>query len=200
MKRAQNSDSKTHVKKQNPTSRTEISRQSLKYLFLETPCSSCHFSEGHFQIWQIHHGTMGQNSRYINAPCPNARKSWDDKKLCNPSLPLYLLPPWEFNPPHFPPSNIVQICCFCFLYFHKTDIGHSILYLLSSPMLNQFCWKCRKSAVCFLKVWCLSQTPPTLHSATWYHPPPPLSCVPSFLATLIQPGSTLTWSKTLYEF
>ena len=38
MKRAQNSDSKTHVKKQNPTSRTEISRKSLKYLFLETPC------------------------------------------------------------------------------------------------------------------------------------------------------------------
>ena len=39
MKRAQNSDSKTHMKKQNPTSRTEISRKSLKYLFLETPCS-----------------------------------------------------------------------------------------------------------------------------------------------------------------
>ena len=38
MKRSRNSDSKTHVKKQNPTSRTEISRQSLKYLFLETPC------------------------------------------------------------------------------------------------------------------------------------------------------------------
>ena len=32
MKRAWNSDSKTHVKKQNPTSRTEISRRSLKYL------------------------------------------------------------------------------------------------------------------------------------------------------------------------
>ena len=39
MKRAPNSDSKTHVKKQNPTSRTEIRRKSLKYLFLETPCS-----------------------------------------------------------------------------------------------------------------------------------------------------------------
>ena len=38
MKRAQNSDSKTHVKKRNPTSRTEIRRKSLKYLFLETPC------------------------------------------------------------------------------------------------------------------------------------------------------------------
>ena len=38
MKQAQNSDSKTHVKKQNPTSSTEISRKSLKYLFLETPC------------------------------------------------------------------------------------------------------------------------------------------------------------------
>ena len=38
MKRAQNSDSKTHVKKQNPTSRTEIRWKSLKYLFLETPC------------------------------------------------------------------------------------------------------------------------------------------------------------------
>ena len=40
MKRAPNSDSKTHVKKQNPTSRTEIRRKSLKYLFLETPCIS----------------------------------------------------------------------------------------------------------------------------------------------------------------
>ena len=39
MKRAQNSDSKTHVKQQNPTSRTEIRRKSLKYLFLETPCN-----------------------------------------------------------------------------------------------------------------------------------------------------------------
>ena len=29
----------THVKKQNLTSRTEIRRHSLKYLFLETPCS-----------------------------------------------------------------------------------------------------------------------------------------------------------------
>ena len=40
MKRAQNSDSKTHVKKSNPTSRTEIKRNSLYYLFLETPCIS----------------------------------------------------------------------------------------------------------------------------------------------------------------
>ena len=39
MKRAQNSDSKTHVKKQNLNSRTEIRQKSLKYLFLETPCS-----------------------------------------------------------------------------------------------------------------------------------------------------------------
>ena len=40
MKRAQNSDSKTHVKKLNPTSRTEIRRKTLYYLFLETPCIS----------------------------------------------------------------------------------------------------------------------------------------------------------------
>ena len=39
MKRAQNSDSITHVKKQNPSSRTEIRQKSLKYLFLETPCT-----------------------------------------------------------------------------------------------------------------------------------------------------------------
>ena len=38
MKRAQNSDSKTHVKKQNLNSRTEIRQKSLKYLYLETPC------------------------------------------------------------------------------------------------------------------------------------------------------------------
>ena len=38
MKRARNSDSKTHLKKQNLTSRKEIRRKSLKYLFLETPC------------------------------------------------------------------------------------------------------------------------------------------------------------------
>ena len=38
MKRARNSDSKTHVKKQNLNSRTEIRQKSLKYLFLETPC------------------------------------------------------------------------------------------------------------------------------------------------------------------
>ena len=38
MKWAQNSDSKTHVKRQNLTSGTEIRRQLLKYLFLETPC------------------------------------------------------------------------------------------------------------------------------------------------------------------
>ena len=38
MKRLRNSDSITHVKKQNPTSRTEIRQKSLKYLFLETPC------------------------------------------------------------------------------------------------------------------------------------------------------------------
>ena len=39
MKEAQNSDSKTHVKKLNLTSRTEIGHKSLKYLFLETPCT-----------------------------------------------------------------------------------------------------------------------------------------------------------------
>ena len=38
MKRTQNSDSKPHVKKQNLTSRTEVRRKSLKYLFLETHC------------------------------------------------------------------------------------------------------------------------------------------------------------------
>ena len=38
MKRARNFDSITHLKRQNPTSRTEIRRTSLKYLFLETPC------------------------------------------------------------------------------------------------------------------------------------------------------------------
>ena len=38
MKRAQNSDFWTQVKKWNPTSRTEIRQKSLKYLFLETPC------------------------------------------------------------------------------------------------------------------------------------------------------------------
>ena len=37
MKRLSNSDSKTHVKKQNPTSGTEIRQKPLKYLFLETP-------------------------------------------------------------------------------------------------------------------------------------------------------------------
>ena len=40
MKRAPNSDSKTHVKKQNPTSRTEIRRKSLKYLFQRHPVSA----------------------------------------------------------------------------------------------------------------------------------------------------------------
>ena len=40
MKPPQNSDSITHVKKQNPTSKTEIRRKSLKYLFLETPCTN----------------------------------------------------------------------------------------------------------------------------------------------------------------
>ena len=44
MKQAQNSDSKTHVNKQNLTSRTEIRRQSLKYLFLETPCMYISFA------------------------------------------------------------------------------------------------------------------------------------------------------------
>ena len=39
LKRVRNSDSKTHVNKQNPTSITEIRRKSLKYLFLETPCT-----------------------------------------------------------------------------------------------------------------------------------------------------------------
>ena len=39
MKRAGNSDSETHVKRLNPTSRTEIKRKPRKYLFLETPCS-----------------------------------------------------------------------------------------------------------------------------------------------------------------
>ena len=38
MKRAKNPDSKTHVKRGNPTSRTEIRRKLLYYLFLETPC------------------------------------------------------------------------------------------------------------------------------------------------------------------
>ena len=38
MKRAGNSDSETHVKRLNPTSRTEIKRKPRKYLFLETPC------------------------------------------------------------------------------------------------------------------------------------------------------------------
>ena len=38
MKRLRNSDSITHVKKQNPTSGTEIRQKPLKYLFLETPC------------------------------------------------------------------------------------------------------------------------------------------------------------------
>ena len=38
MKRPQNSDSITHVKRQNSTFRTETRRKSLKYLFLETPC------------------------------------------------------------------------------------------------------------------------------------------------------------------
>ena len=36
MEWAQNSDSETHLKKKNPTSKTE---KSKKYLFLETPCS-----------------------------------------------------------------------------------------------------------------------------------------------------------------
>ena len=39
MKRARNSDSETRVKKLNPTSSTEIRQKSLKYLFLETPCT-----------------------------------------------------------------------------------------------------------------------------------------------------------------
>ena len=38
MKRAQNSDSKTHVQKLNPTFRTDIRQKLLNYLFLETPC------------------------------------------------------------------------------------------------------------------------------------------------------------------
>ena len=38
IKRAQNSDSETHMKRLNPTSRTEIRRKPRKYLFLETPC------------------------------------------------------------------------------------------------------------------------------------------------------------------
>ena len=40
MKQAQNSDSKTHMKKLNLAYRTEIRHKSLKYLFLETPCIS----------------------------------------------------------------------------------------------------------------------------------------------------------------
>ena len=39
MEWAQNSDYKTHLKKQNPTYRKEIKLKSLKYLFLETPCT-----------------------------------------------------------------------------------------------------------------------------------------------------------------
>ena len=38
MKQARNSGSKTHVKKLNPISRTEIRRKTRKYLFLGTPC------------------------------------------------------------------------------------------------------------------------------------------------------------------
>ena len=40
MKWAGNSDSETHVKRLNPTSRTEIKRKPRKYLFLETPCTA----------------------------------------------------------------------------------------------------------------------------------------------------------------
>ena len=47
MKRVRNSGSKTHVKKQKLTSRTEIRRQSLKYLFLETPCNFGHITINH---------------------------------------------------------------------------------------------------------------------------------------------------------
>ena len=43
LKQAQDFDSKTHLKKQKPTFRTEISQKQLKYLFLETPCNFSDF-------------------------------------------------------------------------------------------------------------------------------------------------------------
>ena len=38
MERARNSESETHVKKSNPTSRTEIRHKSLCYIFFSAPC------------------------------------------------------------------------------------------------------------------------------------------------------------------
>ena len=53
MKPPQNSDSKTRVKKQNLTSKTEIRQKSLKYLFLETPCIDYEDAEMHKNIHHI---------------------------------------------------------------------------------------------------------------------------------------------------
>ena len=39
MERAQNSESVTHVKKTNPTSRTDLRRKSLCYIFFGAPCT-----------------------------------------------------------------------------------------------------------------------------------------------------------------
>ena len=50
MKRAQNFDSKSHVKKQSLTFRTWIRRKLLKYLFLETPCMIFKFFSKHEQL------------------------------------------------------------------------------------------------------------------------------------------------------
>ena len=58
-------------------------------------------------------GAMGPNNRYFHAPNVQMLGRVGTLRTCPIPPSVYLLPPWEFNPP----SNIVEVCCVCFLYF-----------------------------------------------------------------------------------
>ena len=66
MERAQNSDSETHVENLNQTSRTDLSRKSLSYIFFGTPCMWPTF-EKDWLILSLKPGKM--TDKYIQTIC-----------------------------------------------------------------------------------------------------------------------------------
>ena len=88
MKWAGNSDSETHVKRLNPTSRTEIKRKPRKYLFLETPCITSLLANSETQ------SRIENNSSTISIsedPPTNQTAFRENQDLCQTALPIFFI-------------------------------------------------------------------------------------------------------------
>ena len=62
MKRAQNSDSETHVENLNQTSRTDLSRKSLSYIFLGHPVF---LEKGHMKLFAIFRESLSAGAKWL---------------------------------------------------------------------------------------------------------------------------------------